>query len=465
MATKTFYLRNVPVDGWESIIDGVTQTAATLPVGWTVSTGATLHSELQANTERAASTFVGTTVPDGTLDTTLKDAFRSVDALTGTFAAGNWTFNFVVIAVTNGGAQDGRIRFRLLKGPNIDGTGATEITAAQQSASIVTNVSTSADFNSSLTFNPGAITFNNEYLFVQVAWERTGAGGMSTSDILFRTGSSSTVGTRIVTTDFTTSVSGTQASTEGADTASASGTVTVTGTQASTEGDDTVSASGTVTVTGSQASTEGADTASASGTVQVTGTQASTEGNDTASASGEVSASNVTGSQASTEGDDSASASGTVTVLGSQASTEGNDTAAASGIVRVIGTQSSVEGNDTGAASGTVAQPVTGTSAIVENDDTASATGFVQIPQQPGSQGPWRELTGEYPKPRRRKQPRTLPWPAMPMPEPPKSRPRPLRLAVEAPFEAAIAGELAGPASRGTPDPDDLAIALLLGAG
>jgi hypothetical protein len=67
----------------------------------------------------------------------------------------------------------------------------------------VTNVSTSADFDSNLTFNPGAFSISAQYLFFQIAWERTGAGGMTTSDIDFRTGSSGSVGTRVLTADFT----------------------------------------------------------------------------------------------------------------------------------------------------------------------------------------------------------------------------------------------------------------------
>lgn len=201
MAALDYFLANAVSDGWRRL-ETSAQTAATLADGWVVSTGSTNHSEYEVTVERAASTFTGTTVPDGSLDTTLKDAFRSVAALDGSFASANWVFHFVVRAVTNGGAQDGRVRFRLIKA-NADGSNATEITAAQQQASEVLNVSTSADFDSTLTFNPGAFSISNQYLFIQIAWERTGAGGMTSSDIAFRTGSSSTVGTRITTADFT----------------------------------------------------------------------------------------------------------------------------------------------------------------------------------------------------------------------------------------------------------------------
>jgi hypothetical protein len=206
MAALSWYLTATTVDGWRTI-DEATQGAAKSTDGWVVSTGSTSHSEYEVGVERAATTFTGTTVPDGTLDTTLKDAFRTTSAYSGSFASANWTFVFSVQATTNGGAQDGRIRFRLIKA-NADGSSATEITAAQQQASLVTNVATTGTFESSLTFNPGAISLANQYLFIQIAWERTGAGGMTTSDINWITGSSASVGTRITSADFTTSFTG-----------------------------------------------------------------------------------------------------------------------------------------------------------------------------------------------------------------------------------------------------------------
>jgi hypothetical protein len=203
VASLTYYLQGSEISGWEAL-HTTTAAAATTATGWIVSTGATNHSEMEQGVERAATTFLTTLPPDGSLDgILLNDAMRIVTALTGDFASANWVAHFVVRAVTNGGAQDGRIRFRLFKA-DADGSNATEITSGHQQCSIVTNVSTSADFDSTLTFNPGAFNISNQYLFFQIAWERTGAGGMTSADILFRTGSSSTVGTRITTSDFTT---------------------------------------------------------------------------------------------------------------------------------------------------------------------------------------------------------------------------------------------------------------------
>lgn len=201
MAAINLYLKSTLNDGWCGMSES-TQTAATTASGWTVGTGFIQHSELESGVERAASTFIATLAPDGSLDTTLKDAFRSENAYNGDFANADWSFHGVVRAASNGGAQDGRVRFRLLKA-NADGSSATEITSGHQQAAAVTDVSTSADFDSNLTFNPGAFSVANQYLFFQIAWERTGAGGMTSADILFRTGSSSSAGTRVVTADFT----------------------------------------------------------------------------------------------------------------------------------------------------------------------------------------------------------------------------------------------------------------------
>jgi hypothetical protein len=203
MAAKTFYLAITFADNWQ-VLTETAQTDETTSTGWVVSTGSTNHSAMESGVERAATTFADTAPPDGSLDATLGDAFRC-GPFSGTFASANWTFNFGVIAVTGGGEQDGRIRFRLFKGPNGDGSSATEITAAQQQASIATDVTTASVFNSSLTVNPGEITCTAEYLFVQIAWERTGAAGMTNHDIALQTGSAGPAGTYIVTSDFTAS--------------------------------------------------------------------------------------------------------------------------------------------------------------------------------------------------------------------------------------------------------------------
>jgi hypothetical protein len=173
--------------------------------GWTVGTTApTVYSEFDGGTKQANGTFSGTARPDGSINTA-GDCLRTSTAYTGSFASANWTLTFSVIGVTNSGAQDGRARFRLFRSVNADGSSATEITGAAQVGSTVTNLSTTQQ-DSSVTFNPGAFSLSNEYLFVQVGWEITGAGGMSTTDVVMRIG---TTATRVVSSTFTPSFTGT----------------------------------------------------------------------------------------------------------------------------------------------------------------------------------------------------------------------------------------------------------------
>src|SRR3954464_14648777 len=135
MATKSWYLTATTGAGWRTV-DESTQAAANSTDGWVVSTGSTNHSAYFVGVSRAATTFTATTEPNGALDTTNKDAFRTTNPLCGNFASANWVFHFVVRS-TSAGSQAGRIRFRLIKA-DADGGNAVEITSGQQQASAVT---------------------------------------------------------------------------------------------------------------------------------------------------------------------------------------------------------------------------------------------------------------------------------------------------------------------------------------
>jgi hypothetical protein len=215
LATKTFYLQNAAATGGNGgqLLE-TTATDVITATGWVVGTGSTNSGAMRWGVEWTPA-WSGTTDPDGSLDNTSgqADYLRTESAYTGTFANANWTFTFSLTAETQGGAADGRIVLRLFRGANADGSSATEITSAQQQCGIASNVGTKVE--SALTLNPGSITLTNEYLFVQVAWLRTGAGGMSTSDVHLVTGSSSSVGTRIVSSNFAATHSTTGALTAG----------------------------------------------------------------------------------------------------------------------------------------------------------------------------------------------------------------------------------------------------------
>lgn len=208
MAAKTFYLLDALAGNYMALQDGGSAPGtATTGTGWTVAkTAATVYSRMDAQTERAASTFGATAQPDGAPDNTLGDCFRTSTTLNGSFASANWSLAFPVIAVSSGGDQDGAIRVRLWRSANADGSGAVEMTAGASQGTGVLNLATSAEQVSTVTVNPGAETLTNEYLFVQVAWVITGAGGATTRDVLLRVGSTAV----ITTSDFTSaSVPGT----------------------------------------------------------------------------------------------------------------------------------------------------------------------------------------------------------------------------------------------------------------
>jgi len=397
VATISWYLSATTANSWRTI-DESTASAGKNTDGWVVASGSTNHSEYAVGVERAASTFTGTDVPNGTLNTSLFDAFRTTNAYTGNFASANWSFIFSVQATTNGGAQDGRIRFRLIKA-DADGSNATEITSGQQQASLVSDVATTGTFESSLTFNPGAFSLANQYLFVQIAWERTGAGGMVNSDINWILGSDSSTGTRITSSDFTIAVDQDVAASE---TVAVSGTGTL-GATGSVAASETVSISGSATVengdlravfindaasdTGRQvhpwtAWTDTAITLGAIDTQSISGTtfywkvrtgdnlESAWFGPVTinAAADQDVAASTtlaITGAAALTASGSVAS-SGTIAITG-VATTSATGTVAASGDVAISGT-------GTASAAGTVA--ATGSLAIT-GSGTTTATGSV----------------------------------------------------------------------------------------
>lgn len=205
MVTKTFYMTNSLLS---TIYQEISETSpgadayASPATGWVVSTtAASNYSAFRAGVERAATTFNSTVIPTAnSLDTTNGDALRTTSPLDGQFASANWTLNFVVRAQTNASGQDGRVRIRMYRSQNADGTNFTEITSAVQIGATLTNIDTASDWNSSITFNPGAIDLSNEYLFIQIAWEIIGAATMTTADVNFRIGTNST---RIVSADFT----------------------------------------------------------------------------------------------------------------------------------------------------------------------------------------------------------------------------------------------------------------------
>lgn len=161
--------------------------------GWTVgTTAATVRASFDANTMVTAATFSGTTQPDGTLVTTAGagDALRTTNTYNGSFATGTWALNFRAIGAVASGA--GRIYFRLLRGANADGSGATEFTAGSTAGGIV-SLAASQFTSTGTTASVTGFSVTNEYIFCQLAWEITTAGGMSTNTVQMRVGTTATI--------------------------------------------------------------------------------------------------------------------------------------------------------------------------------------------------------------------------------------------------------------------------------
>lgn len=242
MAAKTWYALD---SGGGFVFMSETSPGAeaydTGPTGWVVSTGAGPdYSSFAAGVEKAAATFGATAQPDGSLDTANVDYIVTDAPYTGTFASGNWTIDFAVRAQTNGGAHDGRARFRLFRMSLQNGGGTNvEITAGVQLGSSVTNLATSATQKSSVTFNPGSFSVTNEYIGIQIGWERQGAGGMTSSDVNIRIGTGATV---VTSADFTAGATTIEADAAAAGAATTSG---VSGATAKVDGAATAAATAT----------------------------------------------------------------------------------------------------------------------------------------------------------------------------------------------------------------------------
>ena len=214
MAVKTWYINEI---GGDLFYDGSSEAAAvsetTSATGWTVAKNSpTRYSDLQNGSERNANTFGTTVLPDTTapvVDTTITNqtpytppnlliSSQCIGLLyeyNGYFPAGNWVFDFPVIAQSSGGDQDGRINLRVFKASRSGDTFAntTELTAAVQQGTLVSNLTTATSQTSTVTWSAPAFFLNNEFLLIKIAWVITGQGGANTRDVRIRYGNTATM--------------------------------------------------------------------------------------------------------------------------------------------------------------------------------------------------------------------------------------------------------------------------------
>jgi len=177
--------------------------ASTSTTGWTVGTVASGNYSRQSyNNEVATAGFSTTAQPAGAPVNQAQDCWR-YGLSTGTFSGDTWYSSLSVIGVTSGGDQDGRARFRLWRSSNADGTVATDVAAGTFLGTTITNLSTTVAQSSSASVFVPTFALANEYLFLQAAWEITGAGGAVDRDVLVRYGSMSAIdGSGLVTAPF-----------------------------------------------------------------------------------------------------------------------------------------------------------------------------------------------------------------------------------------------------------------------
>jgi hypothetical protein len=204
MAVKTYRLATSVVNNFGELLEA-DQAVATSATGWTVGKLASPQSaNMDIGVEQTTGAFSSnatTAKPTALVTGTTANAFRTSTALSGVFANTNWSIVVPLRSVTAVGGTV-RVRLRVYKSANADGTGATELTGATQVGTTSGALATGSDVNSTVTWAPGGtITLTNEYLFFAIALEVVTAGGSNTSDALLRHGTSAN-GVRVVTPDF-----------------------------------------------------------------------------------------------------------------------------------------------------------------------------------------------------------------------------------------------------------------------
>lgn len=206
MAALNLYLTNTITNGWQTLSQtSPGANAVTSPnTGWVVGKIASgNYASLDSAVERTTAGFTATVQPDGTLDSTLGDAFIS-GPYSGVFANSIWTIQAALQSTTSATATNAvNLRFRVFRSSNIDGSGATEITSSTilvPASTFYSLTTAGTQVTASNTWTPGTeLTLDNEYLFFQVACYINAASSSNSSDVNFRIGNTATL---ITTPDF-----------------------------------------------------------------------------------------------------------------------------------------------------------------------------------------------------------------------------------------------------------------------
>lgn len=178
-----------------SLVLNVIPPVATHATGWRVAREAAPEfGIMKYNTEQNFNVFGGVTQLGAAPTAINGNSWRTFGTISGTVEPGTWTMQVAVRAVDNASGQRGRIRLRVWKSANSNGTGAVEITSGAQVGTTTGAITTAADQLSVVTFTTAApVTLNAEYLFFEVEWEITTAATNNQADLRFRLGDQSFV--------------------------------------------------------------------------------------------------------------------------------------------------------------------------------------------------------------------------------------------------------------------------------
>ncbi len=154
---------------------------------WTVAKNASgSYSWMSASS--AATVFTTTVKPNGPLATTRGPGWV-FGPYTGVFSRNTMSFQ-INYAATTTNAQQGLVSYRLWRGSNPSGTGASLITPTYQKSSIIIVNATGNRVTASYLMT-SSLSMQNEYIFLETAWGITTAGGANGCNVIFRPGSGS----------------------------------------------------------------------------------------------------------------------------------------------------------------------------------------------------------------------------------------------------------------------------------
>jgi hypothetical protein len=209
--SKLYYFNDHPVGSKYGLLsDSIVPASETATgTGWTVGTVATGNYAMLQYASKLATTSLNTTAqPAGTPNGS--DCWATNNALTGTFAAGDWIISPWVCSVTTDGAKV-QLWVRIWRSQHPDGTAATEITSGPVATTSTVGgpqptivAGTFSEYYVTLgklsehsqapciaDITLPAITLLKEYLFLQIAVETLGSGGGANADAVIITAAES----------------------------------------------------------------------------------------------------------------------------------------------------------------------------------------------------------------------------------------------------------------------------------